>query len=125
MRESYIEQTLRNGIKQQGGWCLKWVSPGTAGVPDRICILPGGIVAFVELKAPGKKIAPGGLQEFWQRELHHLGQRAYVVTTPQEARNLADYLGQQSRAVTAEPFPRKPGKATAAAIREAQNDNDL
>mgnify|MGYP002750418290 CR=1 FL=1 len=50
MRENVIERALREDIKKKGGWCLKFVSPGTAGVPDRICLLPGGVIAFVEVK---------------------------------------------------------------------------
>ena len=61
MRENAVERTLRNEIKRQGGWCLKFVSPGTAGVPDRICLLPGRVIAFVELKAPGKAVREGSL----------------------------------------------------------------
>ena len=45
MRESVIETRLRNGVKAMGGICWKFVSPGTAGVPDRLIILPGGKMA--------------------------------------------------------------------------------
>ncbi|MCI5924659.1 MAG: VRR-NUC domain-containing protein [Oscillospiraceae bacterium] len=51
MRESVIETRLRNGVKAMGGICWKFVSPGTAGVPDRLIILPGGKMIFVELKS--------------------------------------------------------------------------
>lgn len=54
MLEKDIEQKLRIGIKRIGGLCLKWVSPGYTGVPDRMILLPGGIIRFAELKAPGK-----------------------------------------------------------------------
>lgn len=54
MLEKDIEQKLRIGIKGIGGLCLKWVSPGYTGVPDRMILLPGGIIRFAELKAPGK-----------------------------------------------------------------------
>ena len=54
MQEKDIEQKLRIGIKGIGGLCLKWVSPGYTGVPDRMILLPGGIIRFAELKAPGK-----------------------------------------------------------------------
>ena len=50
MKERDIEVLLRDGVKQLGGKAYKWVSPGNAGVPDRIVILPGGKVIFVELK---------------------------------------------------------------------------
>lgn len=109
MRESAVERVLQKSIKQQGGWCLKFVSPGTAGVPDRICLLPGRVLAFVELKAPGKHVRDGGLQEFWGRELQRLGFRWYEVSTTEEARRLAADLGRASRETTGTK-PTKPGK---------------
>lgn len=53
MRESDVERKIVNAIKSKGGLCLKWVSPGYTGVPDRIAILPGGRVLFIEVKKPG------------------------------------------------------------------------
>lgn len=53
-RESYYENKLRIGVKNLGGLCLKFVSPGFVGVPDRIILLPGGRILFAETKAPGK-----------------------------------------------------------------------
>ena len=50
--ESAIEGRLRDRVKLLGGRCLKFVSPGQNGVPDRIILLPGGRVVFAELKAP-------------------------------------------------------------------------
>ena len=58
MLEREIESKLRQPIKQLGGLCLKLVCPGFIGVPDRLILLPGGRVVFVELKAPGKKERP-------------------------------------------------------------------
>lgn len=50
MLEKEIERYLKKGIKQLGGLCFKFVSPGTAGVPDRIILTKSGRVIFVELK---------------------------------------------------------------------------
>ena len=50
MKESQIERRLVEGVKRLGGMCLKFVSPGTLGVPDRIIITAKGRVIFVELK---------------------------------------------------------------------------
>ena len=53
MLEKELELKIKNLVESLGGKCFKWVSPGCAGVPDRICILPPGHVIFVELKRPG------------------------------------------------------------------------
>ena len=58
MREKIIEDKLKNAVKDKDGICLKFVSPGFDGVPDRIILMPNGIMAFAELKAPGKKLRP-------------------------------------------------------------------
>lgn len=71
MLEKQIEEKLRKSIKAMGGLCLKWVSPGYTGVPDRIVLLPGGRIIFVELKAPGKKERPR--QRYVQSVLKGLG----------------------------------------------------
>ena len=44
--EKVIERKLRDGVKKLGGGaqCLKFESPGTSGVPDRLILLPGGRV---------------------------------------------------------------------------------
>lgn len=55
MIESELERKFCRFVKSEGGRAYKWVSPGETGVPDRICILPGGLVIFVELKRPGRK----------------------------------------------------------------------
>jgi len=50
MPESQIERRLVQGVKAKGGMCLKFTSPGTPGVPDRIVLTPDGRVYFVEIK---------------------------------------------------------------------------
>lgn len=71
--EKEIEQKLRKMIEHHGGLCLKWVCPGWLGVPDRICLLPGGRVVFVELKRPDGKGKVGAMQKWWARRLNSLG----------------------------------------------------
>lgn len=60
-------------IERHRGVCLKWVCPGWLGVPDRICLLPGGTVVFVELKRPDGKGKLGAMQKWWARRLNELG----------------------------------------------------
>lgn len=55
MLESGFEKFVCKCIKLCGGRAFKWVSPGCLGVPDRICILPGGRIIFIEVKRPGLK----------------------------------------------------------------------
>lgn len=71
MLEGAIEKRLIQEIKKIGGECYKWISPGYAGVPDRIILLPNGKIAFVELKAPGKK--ERRLQELRQERMRGMG----------------------------------------------------
>lgn len=77
MRESMIERKLVIEVKKRGGLAVKFVSPGLNGVPDRLVLFPGGILAFVELKAPGKKLRP--LQQLRARQLIALGFRFYCI----------------------------------------------
>lgn len=58
MLEKDIENKLRIAVKKAGGRAYKFVSPGNDGVPDRIIVLPGNHIGFVELKQKGKKPTP-------------------------------------------------------------------
>ena len=90
MRESEIESRLRAEAKKMGGMAVKFVSPGLDGVPDRIVLLPGGKVAFVELKAPGKRLRP--LQEKRKRQLEGLGFQVYVVDRVEQIGGVLDEI---------------------------------
>ena len=77
MRERTLERKLVEAVTRVGGLALKFVSPGMAGVPDRLLLFPEGKIAFVETKAPGKH--PTGLQRLRHEQLRNLGFRVYVV----------------------------------------------
>jgi len=64
-------------VKAAGGIAPKFVSPGLDGMPDRLLLLPGGRMAFVEVKAPGEKPRP--LQVARHRLLTELGFKVYVL----------------------------------------------
>jgi hypothetical protein len=50
--EEVVEDALIGGVEALGGWCWKLRMPWFTGVPDRLVLLPGGRVIFVELKRP-------------------------------------------------------------------------
>lgn len=77
MNENQIERALVDEVRRCGGIAPKFVSPGFAGMPDRLVLLPNGQMAFAELKAPGKK--PRSLQNSRHRLLRKLGFRVYVI----------------------------------------------
>ena len=77
MNEKFIEQKLATAVKTKGGIAPKFVSPSFAGMPDRLVLLPGGVFAFAELKAPGMK--PRALQLARHRLLKDLGFKVYVI----------------------------------------------
>lgn len=79
MLESKIEKKLVSMVRKHGGCCLKFVSPGNAGVPDRIVMMPHGKLHFVELKAPGEKPRP--LQVAVHEEFEALGFKVEVIDT--------------------------------------------
>lgn len=81
--EKEIEKKLTAMVKSHGGLCLKWVCPGWSGVPDRMLLLPGGRVIFVETKRPkGGKVSE--LQKWWNKKLTKLGFYAFFVYTYQD-----------------------------------------
>ena len=75
--EKQIEQKLTLMAKSRGGIAPKFVSPSFAGMPDRLILLPGGLMAFAELKAPGMKPRP--LQVARHEMLRRLGFKVYVI----------------------------------------------
>lgn len=77
MLEKEIEKKLRTAVKQIGGIALKFVSPGMAGVPDRLVLLPNGRIYFVELKRQGEKMRP--LQVKRKRQLEELGFSVFCI----------------------------------------------
>lgn len=76
MRESSLERGFVNRIKKAGGLCWKFTAPGVSGVPDRVAVLPGGRVCFIELKRDGGVISE--VQKIRIKELNARGTYARV-----------------------------------------------
>ena len=88
MREKQIENKLTTEAKKLGGIALKFVSPSFDGMPDRLVLIPGGHIAFVALKAAGKKPRP--LQLSRHRLLRSLGFRVYVIDSVEQIGGMLD-----------------------------------
>ena len=54
MLERDIENALIKRVKELGGMCEKFTTPGRRSVPDRLVILPSNRIIFVECKRPGE-----------------------------------------------------------------------
>ncbi|MCH4095427.1 MAG: VRR-NUC domain-containing protein [Acidaminococcus provencensis] len=90
MREKQIEAKLTQAAKMLGGIAPKFVSPGCDGMPDRIVLLPGGHMAFVEVKAPGK--VPHPLQTARHELLRRLDFKVYVLDRPEQIGGMLDEI---------------------------------
>ena len=84
MLEADVEDELSAGMAHLGGLYFKFRPFGIIGVPDRICLLPGGRLIFVELKKPRGTVKP------WQARMHtrlrELGFRVEVLWSIQQVR---------------------------------------
>lgn len=91
LTEKDIERKLVVAARAAGGICPKFVSPGWNGAPDRLVLMPGGRIAFVEVKAPGKKPRP--LQAARHEQLRKLGFQVYVLDDPEQIENIIREIG--------------------------------
>ena len=89
--ESEVEGYLRKQVERRGGVCIKFLPDFSRGFPDRIVLLPGGILIWVETKRP-----VGGKLDAAQKVAHvllrRLGQRVKVVWSKDEVDELLDGL---------------------------------
>lgn len=90
MLEKTVEQKLIKGVRKMGGEAFKFVSPGNDGVPDRLVLLPGGKIYFVELKAERGQLRP--TQKVQLVRLSALGQQVYVLHGAAEVESWLDQI---------------------------------
>ena len=90
MREKTLEAKLMRTVKSMGGLAPKFVSPGFDGMPDRIVLLPHGRLAFVEVKAHGKKPRP--LQVRRKSQLESLGFSVYCLDDATQIGGMLDEI---------------------------------
>ncbi len=90
MREKVIEAALVKAVENRGGMAIKLQSVNFNGLPDRIVLLPGSVITFVELKAPGKRMRP--LQIKRRDQLASLGFRVLCIDSKEEIEVILDGL---------------------------------
>ena len=90
MREKTIEHKLVVATKNMGGIAVKFISPSIDGMPDRLVLLPGGHIGFVEVKAPGEKPRP--LQLARHGLLRRLGFKVFVLDDEKQIGGILDEI---------------------------------
>ncbi len=88
--EKLIEKTLVAEVKKQGGWVLKLLCQFVTGLPDRLVLLPGGVVFFVEVKSTGKKPTP--VQKLVHEKLRRLGFTVHVIDSLEQLNTILNNL---------------------------------
>lgn len=98
MREKDIERILIREVRKRNGLALKFISPGINGVPDRLVLLQDGRMAFIELKAPGRKMRP--IQIKRKRQLEALGFLFYCIDRKDQIGGLLDEVEGRKNGVS-------------------------
>ena len=102
MLEKQLEHYFMRVMEMKNCLCWKFVSPGMAGVPDRIVIPPWGRVdrivippwgrvIFVELKAPGKRLRK--LQKVRREQLKAQNVDVWVIDSKEKVDKFVQYYG--------------------------------
>lgn len=90
MLEKELEAKLVKQIKSLGGMCWKLTSPGTAGVPDRMCLMNKGKIIFVEVKKPGEHLRPIQLKR--KKQLEKLGFNVKVLDSEEKLKEILNEI---------------------------------
>lgn len=88
--ENSLESKLIGVVRSKNGVCKKLQGVGNKSDPDRLCLFPGGMVWFVELKKPGKK--PDPLQLHTHEKFRKLGFKVSVVSNEQELKQFENEI---------------------------------
>lgn len=89
-REKVLEKSLKTAIEKLGGWCLKLWSISFTGLPDRMILLPGARIYFVELKSEGEK--PNPRQTWVHNKLRTFGFKVYWIDTNDKLKNFLNEI---------------------------------
>ena len=84
--EKLLERKLREKVTKVGGWSIKLLSTHLTGLPDRLCLFPGGKIVFVEVKTTGQKTRK--IQQKVHEKLRGLGFVVEVISTSKHIEEL-------------------------------------
>jgi hypothetical protein len=90
VRERDVERALVDRVTTSGGLCIKLTASGVRGWPDRMVLMPGGRIWFVELKAPGETAR--GQQVLRHLEITALGFPVVVLDTVNKVKGFVDAI---------------------------------
>lgn len=85
--EKTLEQKLKTVIRFNGGLYLKLLPFQCNGLPDRLCLLPGGVIFFAEIKSTGDK--PRKIQTYIHKKIRKLGFKLFVIDTLDQIKEIA------------------------------------
>ena len=86
--EKYIERKLKEEVEKLDGLCLKLLPFQFKGLPDRLCLLPGGRLFFVETKSKG--VNPEKFQKWVASKLKRLGFGVYTIDSIEQIHDIID-----------------------------------
>jgi len=75
--ESRLDAILVGAVKEAHGLCIKLPAIWYIGIPDRLVLLPGARIYFVELKSDRGRVAP--TQQRWAYLLAKLGFKVFLI----------------------------------------------
>ena len=85
--EKMLERLLKKRVeKDMKGFCLKLLSQHITGLPDRLCLLPGGKIFFAEIKTTNKK--PKKIQLWMHKKIRGLGFRVEIIESKKQIENI-------------------------------------
>lgn len=86
--EKAIEKYLTDRVRDMGGVCLKYSNPGVAGYPDRVCLLPGGVTVWIELKSRDGRLS--GIQRIRIACMRRMGHTVCVCRSRGDVDGILD-----------------------------------
>ena len=84
--EKLLERKLNRLVVERGGWSIKLLSNLVTGLPDRVCLLPGGRIFFAEIKTTNKN--PTKIQLLVHRKIEALGFRVLIIKRSEDIKSI-------------------------------------